>query len=106
MFYSISWGSLWEFNGSQYVFSTRKLVHGVTYIAVLADYSHPPEQMKKCKDVKVLYKGPMSLNTSKQHIGDFKRLRQQIIICELCEQPQVDAQDVRKEAKIPVVTTF
>jgi hypothetical protein len=106
MFYSISWGTLWEFNGNQYVFSTRKLKAGITYVAVLADYSRPSVQIEKHRDIKVLYKGPMSLNNSKQHIGDVKRLRQQIIIFELCEQPQVDAPDVQKEVKTPVVTTF
>ena len=106
MFHSISWMSLYTYdeNGKK-VFNVAKLKKGVTYIAVLGN-SNNVKDVSVFKEINVLYAGPKSINTSKQHKGEAKSLRQQIVIFERCEQPQVDAPVVQKEDKTPVVITF
>jgi hypothetical protein len=108
MFYSISLGTLfrYEISARKYIFNLSLLKPNITYIAVVGGWGKSSDVLKGMPNINVLYFGPMSINTSPQHISEEKRLRQQIIIFELCEQPQVDAPDVQKEVKTPVVTTF
>jgi hypothetical protein len=106
MFHSISYNSLVKYTyPSIYSLKLEKLKQGVTYIAVVGKNSVQGPELHTIPTINVIYTGPWSINTSKEHKDERKRLRQQIIIFELCEQQQVDAQDVQKEDKTPVVTT-
>ena len=71
----------------------------MTYIVVTGLDSTSYPKLHTIPTINVIYTGPWSINTSEQHKGETKRLRQQIIIFELCEQQQVDALDAQKEGK-------